>query len=540
MASVESEPKAEPGNEFAKDVAKETSRGQAKEQVKEQPPAQNDARTVNLADGKNTAQENPGEAGGAPVAASSIKETKAETPAPDAGDILVAIDIPADVLIHLQADPAPAAAPVPPVAQPIVQPIIAPITDMLAAAPVAVPAIPAAVPTAAEPAAAPPAANTQAAPEISSVTPAGTANAKPVTDAAQPGKPADEAAAPQTATQTATQAATQAATQNLPGMPAQTAVGDATDAAAQQATPAQAAPVEPAVAAAAPLQVAPVEPAVVAAAPMNTAPAPTAPSVQLAAVQAGETIAKPQAAAETKSQAGNSAPESSVPVPAEAPAVPQQAHAEQPASTDERAVDAAQPEQTARVETPHVETALPKPAPQAQPASVTNMAVHGAQAATQPQAAAPAASIAQHVEVSAEAARPNATALAVEVSARSQSGARQFDIRLDPPELGRVEVRLSIDAAGKASAHLTADQPQTLDLLQKDATVLTRALRDAGLDVSQNSLNFSLRHQNHDGGAHHGHARGASRGMTLTATQSIEATPASTAWRGDGRVDIRV
>ena len=64
---------------------------------------------------------------------------------------------------------------------------------------------------------------------------------------------------------------------------------------------------------------------------------------------------------------------------------------------------------------------------------------------------------------------PNADAIAVTIAARSQSGAKQFDIRLDPPELGRVEVRLSIDASGKTEAHLTADQPQTLDLLQKDA-----------------------------------------------------------------------
>ena len=40
--------------------------------------------------------------------------------------------------------------------------------------------------------------------------------------------------------------------------------------------------------------------------------------------------------------------------------------------------------------------------------------------------------------------------MAVEIAAKSQSGAKQFDIRLDPPELGRVEVRLSIDASGKA------------------------------------------------------------------------------------------
>ncbi len=72
-------------------------------------------------------------------------------------------------------------------------------------------------------------------------------------------------------------------------------------------------------------------------------------------------------------------------------------------------------------------------------------------------------------------ATPDVNQFAVDIAARSQSGARQFDIRLDPPELGRVDVRLSIDAHGKAEAHLTADQPQTLELLQKDAPALARA-----------------------------------------------------------------
>jgi flagellar hook-length control protein FliK len=180
-----------------------------------------------------------------------------------------------------------------------------------------------------------------------------------------------------------------------------------------------------------------------------------------------------------------------------------------------------------------------KPAPQA---ASTNMAVQAPVA--QPQAAAanannPAPQMAQHVDVSATP-KPNMTSLAVEISAKSQSGAKQFDIRLDPPELGRVEVRLSIDATGKASAHLSADQPQTLDLLQKDASILTRALRDAGLDMSQNSLNFSLRQQaqGQQGGEQRSHGR-ASRNH-LTATQSIEATSASATYRANGGVDIRV
>ena len=156
-----------------------------------------------------------------------------------------------------------------------------------------------------------------------------------------------------------------------------------------------------------------------------------------------------------------------------------------------------------------------------------------------------AADFTQHIQVTAQPheAAPNLPALAVEIAAKSQSGAKQFDIRLDPPELGRVEVRLSIDATGKASAHVSADQPQTLSLLQKDASVLTRALRDAGLDVSQNGLNFSLRQQSgQDTGAGANPGRRSGRGLSLTATTSIEATAASAAYSGsaDGHLDIRV
>ncbi len=139
---------------------------------------------------------------------------------------------------------------------------------------------------------------------------------------------------------------------------------------------------------------------------------------------------------------------------------------------------------------------------------------------------------------------PTIDALAVSVAARSLSGAKQFDIRLDPPELGRVEVRLSIDASGKTQAHMTADQPQTLELLQKDAPNLTRALRDAGLDVSQNGLNFSLKGQSQNGSGQNGNFGGASRGLSLPATtQSIEtAQPANISYSflGNARLDIHV
>jgi flagellar hook-length control protein FliK len=205
------------------------------------------------------------------------------------------------------------------------------------------------------------------------------------------------------------------------------------------------------------------------------------------------------------------------------------------AANDNAAPDASQPDAAPIIA---AEPAA-KPAPQT---ANTNMAVQAPAPAQHTAANTPAqaAQVAQHVEVSATP-KPNIPALAVEISAKSQSGAKQFDIRLDPPELGRVEVRLSIDAAGKASAHLSADQPQTLDLLQKDASILTRALRDAGLDMAQGSLNFSLRQQTQ--GQHSGEQRGQSRGartLSLTATQSIEASAAGATYRANGGVDIRV
>lgn len=146
----------------------------------------------------------------------------------------------------------------------------------------------------------------------------------------------------------------------------------------------------------------------------------------------------------------------------------------------------------------------------------------------------------QTAQTTAQSTALQVSSLAVEISAKSLSGAKQFDIRLDPPELGQVDVRLSIDATGKVSAHLSADQPQTLHLLQKDAPSLTRALRDAGLNVSQNGLNFSLRQQS-GGQTGASQGQGKARSFTVIANNSIEATPVAN-YRGlvDGRLDIRV
>jgi flagellar hook-length control protein FliK len=83
-------------------------------------------------------------------------------------------------------------------------------------------------------------------------------------------------------------------------------------------------------------------------------------------------------------------------------------------------------------------------------------------------------------------------ALALRIAAKSADGESQFQIRLDPPSLGRIEIHLNMDSQGNAQAQLSADRPQTLDALQRDSGALERALKDAGLDLP-GGLSFSLK-----------------------------------------------
>lgn len=71
-----------------------------------------------------------------------------------------------------------------------------------------------------------------------------------------------------------------------------------------------------------------------------------------------------------------------------------------------------------------------------------------------------------------------------------------LSIQLNPAELGRVDVKITIDQNGKASAQVIADRPETLSMLQKDSSHLEKALQNAGLNSSAQDLHYSLREQN--------------------------------------------
>lgn len=130
--------------------------------------------------------------------------------------------------------------------------------------------------------------------------------------------------------------------------------------------------------------------------------------------------------------------------------------------------------------------------------------------------------------------------VAFEMVRQVQQGSSRFTIRLDPPELGRVDVKMHVDNTGTVNARLTVDRAETLDLFQRDRQSLERALAQAGLDAGKTNLEFSLRQNNHNpfagmmGGdqQHHQPGYGSPSRLSQTESDEIAAMPAVTLYRG--------
>jgi flagellar hook-length control protein FliK len=120
--------------------------------------------------------------------------------------------------------------------------------------------------------------------------------------------------------------------------------------------------------------------------------------------------------------------------------------------------------------------------------------------------------------------------LAVTIAGRAQAGSSRFDIRLDPPELGRIDVRLDVDGSGQVRTHVTVDRSDTLQLLQSQQPQLERALEQAGLKTADNGLQFTLRDQSFAGqnGGNGGHSY-ANQSAAPLVLPDIEAAPIDTA-----------
>ena len=139
--------------------------------------------------------------------------------------------------------------------------------------------------------------------------------------------------------------------------------------------------------------------------------------------------------------------------------------------------------------------------------------------------------------------------VAVQIKKAIGQGNDQIRIQLKPAELGRVDVRLEVTDSGRAVAIVSAERPETLDLLQRDAAGLRQALQDAGLSTDSNSLSFNLRGEGskfEQELAERGHAPQRDDEASANNNGGDETDPAEAALiaaelaAADGRVNVQV
>jgi len=83
--------------------------------------------------------------------------------------------------------------------------------------------------------------------------------------------------------------------------------------------------------------------------------------------------------------------------------------------------------------------------------------------------------------------------MGVQIARRVTDGGSELTVRLNPAEMGRIEVKMSFDDSGTLRATVAAESPRALDLLRRDSADLGRAMTDAGVRADAQSFRFDSR-----------------------------------------------
>jgi len=179
----------------------------------------------------------------------------------------------------------------------------------------------------------------------------------------------------------------------------------------------------------------------------------------------------------------------------------------------------------------------------AAPGLISGVQPSAAAIAPSPSPAAPAAATHQP-SVTAQPGRIGHE-MGVEIARRVTAGGHELTVRMNPADMGRIEVRMAFDDGGTLRASVAAERPAALDLLRRDSADLHRALSDAGVRADAQSFRFDTRggsgdqfgqrqgqHQHQqDGGRHNGAHR-------FYAGDPAADQPIFRALRTSGRVDL--
>lgn len=154
----------------------------------------------------------------------------------------------------------------------------------------------------------------------------------------------------------------------------------------------------------------------------------------------------------------------------------------------------------------------------------------------------PGATTTQNQPVVAARAGQIGRDMGVEIARQVKAGKEVVLVRLDPAEMGRIDVRLSFDRDGTLRAVMAADSPAALDMLRREAGDLSRALTDAGVRADTQSFRFDSRGsdagQSWQRGQQGGDGRSAQGGFSRNGGEALADEPVYQPLRASGRVDL--
>jgi flagellar hook-length control protein FliK len=110
--------------------------------------------------------------------------------------------------------------------------------------------------------------------------------------------------------------------------------------------------------------------------------------------------------------------------------------------------------------------------------------------------------------------------------AKTADGGLQMTVRLQPADLGMVQVRIAQAVSGTTQIDITAENPATLLALQRDQPQLHRTLDEAGIPAAGRTVTFHVAEAaqaaagNQPGAGHAGSHQGSANRNSSTATDA--------------------
>ncbi|KAF0185932.1 MAG: hypothetical protein FD163_600 [Hyphomonadaceae bacterium] len=122
----------------------------------------------------------------------------------------------------------------------------------------------------------------------------------------------------------------------------------------------------------------------------------------------------------------------------------------------------------------------------------------------------------------------DAPALAATMMRKFQNGEKSFFIRLDPAELGAINIELKMGLDKKLRAVIAVEKPETLTELSQSLDNLAASLADAGMELAENGISFNLENSSDQKNNFTGFAANENQQQerrTAKSTDAIQAAP---------------